>query len=125
MKKIISTELAPKAVGPYSQAVEANGFVFISGQIPVNPQTGGIVEGGIKEQAAQVLKNIGAILERANLNYSNVVKTTCLLSDMGNFAAMNEIYAQYFTSEMPARAAYGVVKLPLGVLVEIECIAVR
>lgn len=125
MKKIISTELAPKAVGPYSQAVEANGFVFISGQIPVNPQTGGIVEGGIKEQATQVLENIGAILERANLNYTNVVKTTCLLSDMGNFTAMNEIYAQYFTSEMPARAAYGVVKLPLGVLVEIECIAVR
>ena len=125
MKKIINTEHAPKAVGPYSQAVEVNGLVFISGQIPINPQTSSVVEGGIKEQAEQVLKNIGAILKEAGLDYSNVVKSTCLLSDMDNFTAMNEIYAKYFTSEMPARAAYGVVKLPLGVLVEIECIAAR
>jgi len=124
-KKIINTDHAPKAVGPYSQAVEANGLVFISGQIPINPQLSSVVEGGIKEQTEQVLKNIGAILKEAGLDYSNVVKTTCLLSDMDNFVAMNEVYAKYFTSDMPARAAYGVVKLPLGVLVEIECIAAR
>lgn len=125
MKKIINTEHAPKAVGPYSQAVEVNGLVFISGQIPINPQTSSVVEGGIKEQTEQVLKNVGAILKQAGLDYSNVVKTTCLLSDMDNFAAMNEVYAKYFTSDMPARAAFGVVRLPLGVLVEIECIAAR
>lgn len=125
MKKIINTEHAPKAVGPYSQAVEVNGLIFISGQIPINPQTSSVVEGGIKEQTEQVLKNIGAILKEAGLEYSNVVKSTCLLSDMDNFTAMNEVYAKYFTSDMPARAAYGVVKLPLGVLVEIECIAAR
>lgn len=124
-KKIICTENAPKAVGPYSQAVEANGFLFISGQIPIDPSTGKVVEGGIKEQTEQVLKNVGAILKQAGLDYKNVVKTTCLLSDMDNFAAMNEVYARFFTSEMPARAAYGVVRLPLGVMVEIECIAVR
>ncbi|HOK87118.1 MAG TPA: RidA family protein [Tenuifilum sp.] len=124
-KKIICTEKAPKAVGPYSQAVEANGFLFISGQIPIDPSTGKVVEGRIKEQTEQVLKNIGAILKEAGLDYKNVVKTTCLLNDMDNFAAMNEVYARYFTSEMPARAAYGVVRLPLGVMVEIECIAVR
>lgn len=124
-KKIICTENAPKAVGPYSQAVEANGFLFISGQIPIDPSTGKVVEGGIKEQTEQVLKNVGAILKEAGLDYKNVVKTTCLLSDMDNFAAMNEVYARFFTSEMPARAAYGVVRLPLGVMVEIECIAVR
>lgn len=125
MKKIINTEHAPKAVGPYSQAVEINGLVFISGQIPINPQTSSIVDGGIKEQTEQVLKNVGAILKEAGMDYSNVVKSTCLLSDMDNFAAMNEVYAKYFNSDMPARAAYGVVKLPLGVLVEIECIAAR
>ena len=124
-KKIICTENAPKAVGPYSQAVEANGFLFISGQIPIDPSTGKVVEGGIKEQTEQVLKNVGAILKEAGLDYKNVVKTTCLLSDMDNFAAMNEVYARFFTSEMPARAAYGVVRLPLGVMVEIECIAVH
>ena len=125
MKKIVATENAPKAIGPYSQGVEENGILFISGQIPINPATGKLVEGGIKEQTEQVLKNIGAILKEAGLSYSNVVKTTCLLSDMDNFAAMNEVYGKYFTSEMPARAAYGVVKLPLGSLVEIESIAVR
>ncbi len=124
-KKIVCTDKAPKAVGPYSQAVEANSFLFISGQIPIDPQTGKVVDGGIKEQTEQVLKNIGAILKEAGLDYSNVVKTTCLLNDMENFAAMNEVYARYFTSDMPARAAYGVVRLPLGVMVEIECIAAR
>ena len=125
MKKVISTENAPKAIGPYSQAIEANGFIFISGQVPINPISGKIVEGGIKEQTEQVLKNIGAILEKAGLDFKNVVKTTCLLSDMDNFTAMNEVYSKYFTSEMPARAAFGVVRLPLGALIEIEAIAIK
>ncbi|HPD95278.1 MAG: RidA family protein [Bacteroidales bacterium] len=125
MKKIINTENAPKAVGPYSQAVEANGLLFVSGQIPVDPKVGKIVEGGIKEQTEQVLKNIGAILQQAGLDFSNVVKTTCLLDNMDNFVPMNEVYAKYFTKDMPARAAFGVVKLPLGVMIEIECIAAK
>ncbi|MDK2909168.1 MAG: 2-iminobutanoate/2-iminopropanoate deaminase [Bacteroidales bacterium] len=125
MKKIISTENAPKAIGPYSQANEANGFIFISGQVPIDPATGKLVEGGIREQTERVLKNIGAILEAAGLGFEHVVKCTCLLSDMDNFAAMNEVYARYFTQNQPARAAYGVVKLPLGALIEIECIAAR
>ncbi|NOU19924.1 MAG: RidA family protein [Bacteroidales bacterium] len=125
MKKIISTDKAPKAIGPYSQAVEVNGTLYISGQVPIDPAIGKLIEGGIKEQTEQVMKNIGAILNAAGLNYSNVVKSTCLLSDMDNFAAMNEVYSRYYTSEMPARAAYGVVKLPLGALIEIETIAVK
>ena len=125
MKKVISTINAPKAIGPYSQAIEANGMVFISGQIPVNPELGKVVEGGIKEQTEQVMRNIGGILVEAGLDYSNIVKCTCLLSDMENFAAMNEVYGSYFKENAPARAAYGVVKLPLGVLVEIEAIAVK
>ena len=125
MKNIISTELAPKAIGPYSQAVEANGMLFISGQIPINPATSKIVEGDIKEQTEQVMKNIAAILEAAGYTFQDVVKSTCLLSDMNNFAAMNEVYGKYYNAEAPARAAYGVVKLPLGVLVEIETIAVK
>ncbi len=123
MKKIISTPHAPKAVGPYSQAVEANGFLFISGQIPINPETGSMVDGGIEEQTEQVMKNIGAILTEAGIGYANVVKTTCLLSSMDNFALFNQVYAKYFTENMPARATYGVVKLPLGALVEVEVIA--
>ncbi len=125
MKKIISTDKAPKAIGPYSQAIEANGILFISGQVPIDPSTAKLVEGGIKEQTEQVMKNIGAILEAAGLSYANVVKSTCLLNDMDNFAAMNEVYGRYYTSDMPARAAYGVVRLPLGALIEIETIAVR
>jgi len=125
MKKIINTDKAPKAIGPYSQAVEANGILYISGQVPIDPATGKLVEGGIQAQTEQAMKNIGSILEAAGLNYSHVVKSTCLLSDMENFAAMNEVYSRFYTTEMPARAAYGVVKLPLGALVEIETIAVR
>jgi 2-iminobutanoate/2-iminopropanoate deaminase len=125
MKKIIYTESAPKAVGPYSQAVETNGMLFISGQIPIDPAIGKIVEGGIKEQTHQVLKNIGAILKAAGYDYKDVVKSTCLLSDMDNFAAMNEVYAQYYAENPPARAAYGVVRLPLGAMVEIETIAMK
>ena len=124
MKKIIFTEKAPKAIGPYSQAVEVNETLYISGQVPVNPETGKMPE-GIKEQTEQVMKNIGAILEAAGYTFKDVVKSTCLLSDMDNFAAMNEVYGSYYKENPPARAAYGVVKLPLGALVEIETIAVK
>ena len=125
MKRIISTEKAPKAIGPYSQAIEANGMLFISGQIPIDPSTGKVIEGGINEQTEQVMKNIGAILLEAGYDYKDVVKSTCLLSDMDNFAAMNAIYGKYYAENPPARAAYSVVKLPLGVLIEIETIAVK
>jgi len=125
MKKVIFTENAPKAIGPYSQAIEMNGFLYISGQVPIDPATGKLVEGEIKEQTERVMKNIGAILEAAGYNYSDVVKCTCLLSDMANFSIMNEIYGQYFTENPPARAAFGVVKLPLGALIEIEVIAAK
>jgi 2-iminobutanoate/2-iminopropanoate deaminase len=125
MKKIISTGKAPNAIGPYSQAVEANGMLFISGQIPIDPATGKIIEGGISEQTEQVMKNIGAILDEAGYTYQDVVKSTCLLSDMDNFTAMNGVYGKYYSENPPARAAYSVVKLPLGVLIEIETIAVK
>ncbi len=125
MKKIIHTENAPAAIGPYSQAVEANGTLYISGQVAIDPQTGKVVEGGIAEQTEQVMKNIGAILKEAGYDFSDVVKSTCLLSDMGNFAAMNAVYGKYYSENPPARAAFAVKELPLGVLVEIETIAVR
>jgi 2-iminobutanoate/2-iminopropanoate deaminase len=123
MKNIIFTDKAPKAIGPYSQAVEINGMLYISGQIPIDPLTSKIIEGGIKEQTEQVMKNIGAILSEAGYSYEDVVKSTCLLSDMDNFAAMNEVYGKYYPENSPARAAYSVVKLPLGALIEIETIA--
>ena len=125
MKKIINTKNAPQAIGPYSQAVEANGTLYISGQVPLIAATMKVVEGGIKEQTLQVMKNIGAILEAAGYSYSDVVKSTCLLSDMANFKAMNEVYAKYYTELQPARAAFAVKELPLGVLVEIETVAVK
>ncbi len=125
MKKVISTSGAPAAIGPYSQAIEANGMLFVSGQIPVNPAIGKVVEGGIGEQTKQSLENINAILSAAGYSLNNVVKTTCLLSDMANFKTFNEVYAQYFSSEAPARATFAVRELPLGVLVEIEAIAVK
>ncbi|HLO91377.1 MAG: RidA family protein [Chloroflexota bacterium] len=125
MKKVIFTENAPKAIGPYSQAIEKNGFLYVSGQVPIDPASGKVVEGGIKEQTERVMKNIGAILNAAGYEYSDVVKCTCLLSDMVNFGAMNEVYGQYFTENHPARAAYAVVKLPLGALIEIEVIAAK
>ena len=124
MKKVIHTENAPAAIGPYSQAIEANGMLFISGQIPVDPATG-IVPEGITAQTEQVMKNIAAILDEAGYTFDNVVKTTCLLSDIANLGAMNEVYAQYFTSNPPARAAFAVRDLPKGVMVEIESIAVK
>jgi len=125
MKRIINSPKAPKAIGPYSQAIEANGTLYISGQIPIDATIGKFVEGGIKEQAEQVLKNVGYILEEAGYSYGDVVKTTCLLSDIANFAAMNEVYATYFKQDCPARAAFAVRDLPLGALVEIEVIAIK
>ena len=124
-KTIIKTAKAPKAVGPYSQAVEAGGMLFISGQIALDPETGKVVEGGIKEQTAQVLKNIQIILSAAGYRKRDVVKSTCLLEDMNDFQAMNEVYGDFYNEDPPARAAYGVVKLPLGVKIEIETIAVK
>lgn len=125
MKKIIFTEKAPKAIGPYSQATEINGMLFISGQVPIDPETGKIIDGTIREQTEQVMKNIGAILNAAGYTFEDVVKSTCLLSDMDNFIAMNEVYAKYYPENSPARAAYGVVRLPLGALIEIETIALK
>lgn len=124
MKNVIHTDKAPAAIGPYSQAIEANGMLFISGQIPVDPATG-IVPEGITAQTEQVMKNIAAILNEAGYSFENVVKTTCLLSDIANFGAMNEVYAKYFTVNPPARAAFAVRDLPKGVMVEIESIAVQ
>jgi 2-iminobutanoate/2-iminopropanoate deaminase len=125
MKTVLYTDKAPKAIGPYSQAIEINGMLFVSGQIPIDPATSKLVEGGIREQTEQVMKNIAAILAEAGYSFSDVVKSTCLLSDMDNFSAMNEIYGKYYAENSPARAAYGVVKLPLGALIEIETIAAR
>jgi len=123
-KKIIHTDNAPKAIGPYSQAIEANGMLFISGQIPVNPATGTIPE-GIEAQTEQVMKNIEAILTAAGYDFKDVIKSTCLLSDIANFKAMNEVYATYYKEDCPARAAFAVKDLPMGVLVEIETIAAK
>ena len=125
MRKVISTAAAPAAIGPYSQAIEANGFLYISGQVPLDPATSQLVAGGIAEQTRQVMKNIGAILEAAGYTYANIVKTTCLLSTMDNFKAMNEVYATFFPENPPARAAFAVQALPLSALIEIEVIASR
>ena len=125
MKRIIETSNAPQAVGPYSQAVEVNGILYISGQVPLNPATMKLVEGGIKEQTLQVMDNIGAILKAAGYDYSDVVKSTCLLSDIENFKPMNEVYGQFYIDKKPARAAYAVKDLPLGALIEIETIAMK
>lgn len=124
MKKVISTTAAPGAIGPYSQAIDTGSFVYASGQIPINPATGEIPE-GIKAQTAQSLANVKAILAEAGLTVDNVVKTTVFLADMGDFAAMNEVYAEAFTVPYPARSAVAVKTLPKNVLVEIEVIALR
>ncbi len=124
MKKIIASPLAPKAVGPYSQAVEANGTLYISGQLPVNGATGEVPE-GIEAQTRQSLDNLTAILEEGGYTRSDVVKTTVLLKDIADFATMNGVYASYFTEDMPARVCYQVGKLPLDVMVEIDAIAVK
>lgn len=125
MKRIIFTENAPAAVGPYSQAVEANGMLFISGQIPINPTTGTVEATDIVSQTAQVLTNLKAVANAAGYELSDVVKTTCLLSDMANFKQMNEVYAKFFPVDAPARAAFAVKELPLSVLVEIEAVLAK
>jgi len=125
MKRIIFTEKAPSPVGPYSQAVEVNGTLYIAGQVPIDPASGKLVEGNIQEQTEQVMKNIGAILETAGYAFSDVVKSTCLLSDMADFKAMNEMYGRYYPVNPPARVAFAAKQLPLGALIEIETIAAK
>ena len=125
MKKEISTSNAPAAIGPYSQGVEANGFVFVSGQLPVDSSTGLFAEGGIKGQTAQIFKNIEAILKEANMTLEHVVKTTVFLTDMADFADMNEVYASQFSGTFPARSAFAVKTLPKNADIEIEVIAMR
>jgi 2-iminobutanoate/2-iminopropanoate deaminase len=124
MKKIISTDHAPKAIGPYSQAVVSNGFAFLSGQIPLDPSTGQLVAGDISVQTERVLENLKAVLESCGSSLSQVLKTTVYLTDMREFAAMNEVYARYFVKDPPARATVEAARLPRDVRVEIDCIAV-
>jgi len=121
--KAINSDKAPKAIGPYSQAIQANGFVFASGQLPIDPATGSFPEGGVKEQTRQSILNAQAILKEAGLELCDVVKTTVYLADMNDFAAMNEVYAQFFSEPFPARSAIAVKTLPKQALVEVECIA--
>ena len=123
--KAIHTDNAPKAIGPYSQAIEANGFIFASGQLPIDPATGTFAEGGIKEQTRQSLTNAQNILKAAGIDLNHVVKTTVFLSDMANFGAMNEVYSEFFKEPFPARSAVAVKILPKEALVEVECIAVK
>lgn len=123
--KVINTSKAPKAIGPYSQAIEANGLVITSGQLPIDPATGEFAPGGIKEQTRQSLTNAKAILEEAGISLANVMKTTVFLSDMNDFSAMNEVYAEFFNEPFPARSAIAVKTLPKNALVEVECIAAK
>ena len=125
MKKVISTETAPAAIGPYSQAVEANGVLYCSGQIALDPATGELNNSNITQETEQVLKNLGAVLKAAGYTYENVVKTTVFLANMDDYATVNEIYGQYFNESKPARAAVAVRTLPKHVRVEIDCIAVK
>lgn len=126
MKEIISTTKAPAAIGPYNQGTSFEKLVFLSGQIPLNPETMEIVEGGIKEQTKKVMENLSEVLKEANSSFDNVLKTTCYLSDMDNFVAFNEVYAQYFKAETaPARATVAVKTLPKNVLVEVDVIAYK
>ncbi len=125
MKKVISTDKAPAAIGPYSQAIEANGTLYISGQLPIDPNVGKIVAPDIKGQTEQVFRNIKAILNEAGYTFKDVVKSTVFLSDIGNFGGMNEVYKEYYKEECPARSAFAVKDLPLGALVEIETIGAK
>ncbi len=124
MKEIVSTENAPGAIGPYSQAVKTENMIFVSGQIPIDPQTGEFVSADVNEQTEQVLKNLSAVLEAAGSSLNNVVKTTVFLADMNDFAAVNEIYGRYFSDNKPARATVQAARLPRDARVEIDCIAV-
>lgn len=123
MKTVVNTIMAPQAIGPYSQAIKANGFLFVSGQIPLDPVSGQLAYGGIEVQTHQVLKNLGAILDQAGLTFADVVKTTVFIQDMNDFGQVNQVYAEYFKSEPPARACVQVARLPRDVGVEIELIA--
>jgi 2-iminobutanoate/2-iminopropanoate deaminase len=123
MKKVIHTDHAPKAVGPYSQEIRAGDFIFTSGQIPLDPGSGELVQGGIKEQARQVMANLKAVLEAGGSDFSKVVKSTVFLDDLKNFGAFNEVYAEYFPGDRPARSTFQVAGLPLGAKIEIEMIA--
>jgi 2-iminobutanoate/2-iminopropanoate deaminase len=125
MKRIIATDKAPKAIATYSQAVESNGVLYIAGQIPIDPATGKLVEGGISEQTEQVLKNIGEILNAAGYTFQDVIKSTCPLTNISNYADMNVVYGRYYYENSPARAAFAVTGLPMGALVEIETIACK
>ena len=125
MKKRIQTSNAPEAIGPYSQAIEVNGTLYVSGQVPIDPVTKEVINGDITEQTKLVLKNVGCILEAAGYSFSDVVKTTCLLKNMEHFADMNAVYTQYFDEVKPARATFEVARLPKDVLIEIETIAVK
>jgi 2-iminobutanoate/2-iminopropanoate deaminase len=122
-REAIRTDAAPKAIGPYEQAVRANGFVFTAGQIPIDPKTGNLVDGGIAAQTRQVLENLRAVLEAAGASMDSVVKATVFLKDMGDFAAMNEVYAEYFGVAKPARSTVAVAELPRGALLEIDLCA--
>ena len=124
-KRVIASPLAPKAVGPYSQAVEANGTLYVSGQLPIDAQTGEFPEGGVKEQLVQIFKNLQYILEEAGYSFDNVVKTTVYLTDMGDFGTLNEVYSQFYREPYPARVAYAVAALPKGALAEVDVIAVK
>ena len=123
MRQVISTDAAPQAIGPYSQAIVYNGIAYLSGQIPLDPATGQIVAGGIEEQTTRVLENLGAVLTAAGASFATVLKTTIFVKDMNDFAKVNEIYARYFTANPPARATIQAAKLPRDVMVEIEAIA--
>ena len=123
-KKVIQTEKAPKAIGPYSQAIQAGNFLFLSGQIPLDPKTGELVEGDIRQQTKQVLENIKGVLESQKLGMENVVKVTIFLKDIGNFNQVNEVYATYFPSSPPARSTVEVSKLPRNTEIEIEVVAI-
>lgn len=125
MKKVISTANAPVAIGPYSQAIETEQFLFTSGQIPIDPATGAVEADTIEGQAEQVMKNIGALLEEAGLDFSHVVKTTCFLADLNDFNAFNEVYAKYFPDAAPARSCFAVAGLPKGAKLEVETICVK
>jgi 2-iminobutanoate/2-iminopropanoate deaminase len=124
-RRIVATDAVPKAIGPYSQAVCAGDYIFCAGQIPLDPATGNMVAGGIIEQTTRVLENINGLLRSQGLSFSNVVKTTVFLSDMDNFAAMNEVYGKYFIKDFPARSTVQVARLPKDALVEIEVVACR
>lgn len=124
-KRVIASPLAPKAVGPYSQAVEANGTLYVSGQLPIDAKTGEFPEGGVKEQLVQIFKNLQYILEEAGYSFDNVVKTTVYLTNMGDFATLNEVYSQFYSEPYPARVAYAVAALPKGALAEVDVIAVK